>query len=492
MVVIKKQGVIKMIQQLLKDILDYCGYAVDDDGFISIALYKNDKQEPAIIKGKRMVLPTQYHLDNPSSEKIIFYPLKENILHGESDVVAEIREKLIVKLNISISTIMSNLLLIAAGNGNNKLKAHQYELVSLLPEVTLETAKAFSKFFTSYVKSSSNSNFFINIYLKKGGTHKDRKYSCVGIVSFPFYEELIKGTHPSVTKLNKKDKATIIKLAEWLFSEIKNPHEYNHPSVNPNCRHLDALLMTTVNIASRLNDVIADYGDNIFIDDEDGLERKAASFNGDWLDVFNDPELNKKILLIPMQNGNEGSRKVNEPTPEIKPVTPAVAPLAKVNTVSPPPAMPVAPVVNAAPVPEPAPVQSAKKTFDFASANRQPVAQQQPNLTLIGYDLNGQPMYQPAPPQQPVYQQPMPQQVAPGYYQQAQQPPQQYYPQQQPYQGPAQYGQPQYQPQVDAFGRPIYPNNGYPQQQQQHNSRMPNGWPAPPNQQHQPYRRNPY
>jgi hypothetical protein len=94
-------------------ILQSCGCVVDDKGFVSINkkdLFDKDN-EPLIISGARLVLPTREHLSLSDPENtLIFHPLHEHAMRGESAVVQHLRRMISTRLSVTTSAIMSSLL----------------------------------------------------------------------------------------------------------------------------------------------------------------------------------------------------------------------------------------------------------------------------------------------------------------------------------------------------------------------------------------------
>ena len=75
--------------------------------------------QPAMVKGKRLVLPLQTHLaKSKQSEIVIFHPLSEHISRGESDVLEKFRSALNYLFKFTIGILGFQLLQIAASVGN--------------------------------------------------------------------------------------------------------------------------------------------------------------------------------------------------------------------------------------------------------------------------------------------------------------------------------------------------------------------------------------
>jgi hypothetical protein len=285
------------IIELYSSILRFSGLEPNAEGFISAVVA--DKKEPAFIDGARMVLPTDNHLRNfVKGEKIIFHPLTENILRGESEVIQKLKTSINVKLNYTIGIVAQSLLkLIASPELHHRLNSEQLEIMRSINDCDEKAVVNFINYMLGGYKTKTD-RLFVNIYLKRGGNVGDKRFARVGIVSFPFYEELTQG---KVDKLRVKDVETFKQLFKFVFPDIDNKEHYNIGSNSSVAPFLDSLMRTASNIASCLNDVIQQYKE--FIDDADSI-----NFDSDWMDDFDNLEdLKSEIRRIPVQQGNEGS-----------------------------------------------------------------------------------------------------------------------------------------------------------------------------------------
>lgn len=286
------------LMDLYAGLLSFAGAEPDSNGAIDII--HCGKRIPAKVGDKRLKLPTKENLRNFNQETDrIFHPLQEHINRGESEVVRSLRKMLGVRLNSAALIMFDELInLLATTALHPKMDAEQRELLKAVPdEVSVMTRANFMEFVTKAIREHPD-GYFINIYLKKFGTFKGEKHSRVGVVTFPFYRLM----EEKPGKFNKSEWAGVQKLFEYIFPGSKDVEEsYNGFSDNANAPWLDVLLKTSYNVASRLNELAALYGDLI---DKD----KLITFNDEWIDVLDnlDP-YRKEIMLIPSQLGNDGS-----------------------------------------------------------------------------------------------------------------------------------------------------------------------------------------
>lgn len=288
------------LNEIYRSVLKFCGLEADDQGYISTTI--NDSREPCFIDGLRMVLPTQNHLKNfNAKEKIIFHPLTESTLRGESEVVKKLKHVINVRLNFTIGHIAHSLLdLIASPEIHSRLNPEQSELMFQVKDGDEKSVTNFVSQMVAGIKAHPD-RVFVNIYLKRGGNCNGKRYSRVGIVSFPFYQKLIED---KVEKIRVKDKDTYKELMQFIFPNLTNEEEYNFGSDSQVAPYLESLMRTAANLASRLNDILVTFGD--YIEDSEKL-----IFDADWLEAFQDLNaLMPEIRKVPVQFGNDGSLSI--------------------------------------------------------------------------------------------------------------------------------------------------------------------------------------
>lgn len=301
--------------EIYRAVLKYCGMEADDKGFITMRI--DDKSEPAFIDGMRMVLPTDQQLRNVNpKESIVFHPLAENILRGESEVIQKLKTIINIRLNVTVGILGQTLLnLVASPAQHSKLDTEQAELLVAVSDADEKSVTNFVNVMLAGVKSTPE-RIFTNIYLKRGGTHREKRYSRVGIVTFPFYTNLLEG---KVDKIRVKDVETYKQLMQFIFPNIADSEEYNFGSDSHVAPYLEALLRSSANVATRLNDLITMFKD--YIDEPDQL-----MFDSEWFEYFQDLNaLTSEIRKVPVQQGSEGSVG-REEAPAAAPAPMMVAP----------------------------------------------------------------------------------------------------------------------------------------------------------------------
>lgn len=413
------------IIDLYKSILDCGSLTTNDEGFVSVKHNNN----PVLVDGKRLVLPIHKQLSSGGwDSKMVFHPLSESVLRGESEIITKMRSVFNIRLNSTFAAIGVNLLsIIASTDDHKKLNPEQSELLSAISEVDKSTLDSFVKIMTNVIKDSTEKGF-IHIFLKRGGIINGKKFSRVGVVTFPFYEELQKQqeTYYGV-KLRSKDRIVFIQLCEYMLPNLNVAEHYNYGSESRIAPYLDALMGTVLGIASKFNDILETYSKEI--DDSEMLV-----FNADWVEAFENLEVMlPQIRQIPVQQGNEGKARIGEQTLTPEPVTNTAQVL---QTFQPPVQAPVQQPWVQQPQHQPMmqPQQQSSgliitdKGLDFSSLLRS-----RPQIASAAVPIGQQPMYQ------PVMQQPAPPRWAMPQQQVWNQQPQQMYQSPQPmYQQPQQ------------------------------------------------------
>ncbi len=297
------------IIQLYTDILNACGCKVDHEGFVSVdpSVFTGEKSTnglPFIVNEKRVVLPIDAQLRSGNQDKIVFHPLNENILRGESDVVMKLRAAFTIRINhlffIAVKTAVQ---MIYDHDNHKKFNPNQHEILSIAPDLNEDTAVDLVRMMRN--ATAQNPNCFVSLFLKRSGSVDGKKYSRVGVVGFPFYNELKKeqDTYYGV-KLRKRDRAGLIKLMENIFPNIEKEGEYNRGSNSQVAPYMDSLMKTVMSVGSKLNDYFETYR-NVISGFEEGL-----IISSDWVDAFDNLDSNAvHIRKIPVQAGNEGSTK---------------------------------------------------------------------------------------------------------------------------------------------------------------------------------------
>ena len=154
-----------------ESILRTCGYEVDDDGIVRKATSKKKLSVTMTVDNetRTMCLPTQAALRSENSMAYIFFhPFQENLIHGESRIMAAIRKELIHTYGVSVAAMMDDIVKIAAGAVEaSELTMLQRDFISKLGPVDQRFTEDFFHILEKLAKRSTN-NTPIMLSLRKG------------------------------------------------------------------------------------------------------------------------------------------------------------------------------------------------------------------------------------------------------------------------------------------------------------------------------------
>lgn len=310
-------------------VVEFAGCVVDAEGYIKIK--GKSGTTPLTIDNKPVVLPTKEHLKNAVG-KILFHPLRENLMSGESDVVKALRKVLIIRFNTAASAVCNTLLHIASDTEVQKtLSPEQLEVLTVLGDVDAKAVKTFIDITLAGFKRDSFSGPIVHLYNRRGALLAGTKYARVCKVHFPIYEEIKAGGDKIMgVKVRQKDKDTYSRLFHYVFPAIDEEDGYSAGSNSRLAPFFEATMSAAQKIASALNDVIEQYRDHIEGADE-------LIFNNGWAEMLDRlGEFKRDIAMIPAQAGNESHEEVEAPkVATVAPSAPVSAPSAAVATAAP-------------------------------------------------------------------------------------------------------------------------------------------------------------
>lgn len=294
-----------------RSILEDANMSVSMDGYVSVTPIKGGSSLPATIDNKRLVLPTQEILMNADKSNVmVFHPLYENIMGAESEVMTKLRKCYAVKLETVLASISHRLLEICCTVPEHKrLNPEQSEILSIVGNVNEKFIGTFTKTITHMV-NDDDAKPFISLYIKRGGSKDGNRYSRLCVVSFPFYEEILK-EQSELQKEGKKlipYKLALKKLFEYILPNIDIDNYYTKGSNDEIAPSVHALMSSVKQIGSRTNEIIELF--NGLIDNKEDL-----MFKGEWVESVDClGEFLNEIRRVPMQAGNDGKPK-HIPTP---------------------------------------------------------------------------------------------------------------------------------------------------------------------------------
>lgn len=301
------------IFDIYRSIMRAAGFTVTEDDMVSVV--SGEKSKPFTIEGKRLVIPSpkQTGVSNWDN-RVAFHPLQENTMAGESKVMKALRGAFNIRLNLVAGTVLNFLAKVAVEveATHGKLSPDQQQFLSLAKEADQTSFETLGKILDQMPVNQMEKQI-VRIFIRKGGIYQGKPHSRLGVVTFPFYNELKaeaakKGKHAIYgVNVRVKDLDLYMKLLQYIFPRIDEAEAYNFGSNSRMVPSVHALMSAVMLVGSELNTVV-DLFKNV-IDNPDEL-----TFDSAWVEDFVDIDtLAARARMIPMLPGNEGSMsKVEE------------------------------------------------------------------------------------------------------------------------------------------------------------------------------------
>jgi hypothetical protein len=273
----------------------------DVEGNVSATLAGSTR--PFTIEGKRLMLPTnEVQAMADKSKILVFHPLAENLLRGESEVMQHFRNAINLTLNMRLLDLLGHIVELAASPAQHgHLKPAHLTLITILKDADQKTFEAWDAI-RQAMPLSDSSKCIAHIFIKKNAQIGGRNFRKGAIVSFPLYEELTKeGSNGAFgVKLRKKDHAAFKQLLEAVFPGIEEKNSYSRGGEATMAPTLDALLRAVLGLAGQINSVVDTF--------EDVLDISTLRYDDAWVeDAANLDKFEGELRLLPPQVGNEGS-----------------------------------------------------------------------------------------------------------------------------------------------------------------------------------------
>lgn len=376
------------------NLLSSCGITLTSDDLLVQSIDDVDKQ--VLVEGKPLAVPTADIVNNYTDSIVLFHPLCENLLLGESPVLQEFRQLIMDFLSDRILKTVDALLSIAIDEDlSSKLTPHQMDLMRATAGADATTLKNWRAIMRR--AESRGTARIITIFLKRGASLNDETYKRAAIVNFNLYAELTDSKlNIFGAKIRKVDAKVYAKILEAIFDNIFIIDTYSAGSNALTAPYFDALIRAYYNVLKSLNGVTYNLRKAI---KETGAGELHV--NTDFMEPFKDLMRFRDVLpTMPYNDGDrqerrsEDSKKRAEFKPDPIPVheLPGVSSLSRQST---PYYEPVSAVVEQ-PVEQPQYNNPPANPYYQQPAQHQPVAHAHfPSLEeqLAGVPLGGYPPF---------------------------------------------------------------------------------------------------
>lgn len=246
------------ILDFYKSVLTALPYSVDEAGLIS-TLNPTGSMVPAMVEGRRLVLPTQEWMRNGFGEDYQpFHPLGEQLSRkGTSPVLQHMQKSAKAVLAHSFITMATEMLKVAADQSLHKdLPPSCKDYLKKVKDADKDTVAAFGKVMAAALKK----NKLLTVYLKHGGKHDGKVVNRLCVIRWPLLE-LLDGPDDDVLGVkftNKKHRATISALLR-LIMPFGDTEEYSAGSINRVAPYFHSFLQAYLKAAEQMNKIIHRY-----------------------------------------------------------------------------------------------------------------------------------------------------------------------------------------------------------------------------------------
>lgn len=297
-----------------KKILPAFPYAVDEGGLVS-TLNPTGSMVPAMVDGRRLVVPTEQWLrDGFGEDYQPFHPLGEQLSRkGTSPVLQHMQKSAKAILAHSFITMATEMLKVAADQSLHKdLPPSCKDYLKKVKDADKDTVTVFGKVMAAALKK----NKLLTVYLKHGGKHDGKVVNRLCVIRWPLLE-LLDGPDEDVLGVrfsNKKHRATISALLR-LIMPFGDTEEYSAGSISRVAPYFHAFLLAYHKTATQLNKIIHRYAQPMAIPIQEFklYSEKDANSLADYYDD------------LPTLRGNEGG--VDEVDEEAAPAAVAAKPV---------------------------------------------------------------------------------------------------------------------------------------------------------------------
>lgn len=290
---------------IYKAILETGWLITDEQGMVyrNLSSVSGEKKEPFIMLEKAVALPTRENLNRSGRDNLlIFHPLMEGLLGGESPVIGKLRRAYGIRYSFAAGALFTAILSgVNHETEYSKFSPDQMDLLTVVKGATPDTLKKWEKLMELSIEKHGMSNAFVDTYIKRDQQLAGQNYSRVAAVRFPIYQELTKNPDKpfgSKMVLSPKDRDVIIKLFEYAFPGIAIQDSYSVGTSARIAPYLDALLQVYAKLFKITNTIYDRFSDVIIIEE-------AVKTELEWPQWFRDIETLKNLAhSVPQQYGN--------------------------------------------------------------------------------------------------------------------------------------------------------------------------------------------
>ena len=287
-----------------RKLLGSIGVTPQSDDLLIQSIDGIDKQ--VLVEGKPLALPTSDIVNNYSDSIVLFHPLCENLLLGESPVLQEFRQLVMDFLNDLILKTIESVLCIAVDESvMAELSPTQVDFMRSTAGADLNTLKNWRAIMRR-AESRGSSHRVITIFLKRGSDINGEMQKRVAIVNFNIYQELTSGNLQIFgTKIRKVDAKVYTKIFEAIFENIFTIDEYSSGSNALTAPYFDALVSAYHKVLKSINSVTWNLRKPI-----KQVNNLELHVKDEFMELFKDLMKYRDVLpTMPLNDGDRQTRR---------------------------------------------------------------------------------------------------------------------------------------------------------------------------------------
>lgn len=289
--------------ELFKGVLSDAGCTFDEDG--TIRTHENVsggvKHPKLKIDNLPVVLPYQDQLDKPEGTSLIFAPLHENVLAGESAMIAALKQIINRNLSLRAKVLLTTVAVLCVNEV--PVTPALRGVLNRNPNVNKTTVAALKKLLSRAGNTATRS--VLGVYLtSKDVKYKGRKVKRLATVSSSLRRDLELGKTWDVT-MGKSTRESIINLIDTVLPGL-NEDAYTFGSNDDTAPRFAALVTAYYNISNRLVELEEDAYEALGADAAEICAVLPPLPKHEWIDqISNLYMLGKAFPALAGNLGNE-------------------------------------------------------------------------------------------------------------------------------------------------------------------------------------------
>lgn len=266
----------------------------------------DDMKTQVMVDGRPLALPTDNIVNNYSDSIVVFHPICENLLLGESPVLQEFRMLIMEFLNDYALNLVDSILSIAVDEQLvSELKPTQVEFMRCTAGADATSLSNWRSVMRR-AGTRGSANRLLTIFLKRGAMYNGNKHKRVANVNFNILDKIEDGGSTLFgAKVRKNDLKVYNRILTKIFDKVEEEDGYSAYSDSLTAPYFESLVKAYHNVLEDLNSVSWNLRKPI----EQSTARKLH-VNTDFMDALSDIRKYRDVLpTMPLNDGDRNTRR---------------------------------------------------------------------------------------------------------------------------------------------------------------------------------------